>query len=265
MTDVDDVYSKKEIVDFWTKDKPRVIGDIVGRSEAVRLLEEELRGLEAKDILDAGCGTGYVSRILARKGANVVGIDGSIDMIRRAEDEQRSKRGSKDCTSISYHCNDITNILSKHLNNIFDGVLSTGVLIHNDMAVNSAFLKESYRLLKPEGVAVISVTHPSLFLPTSPARNGKPSWVSYTPLENKPYNESQRFTEHYMDIDGTVIHTPLWHHTIESYLNAVADSGLTLIKVNEPLLKEEHLLIPEWGTDHGYPAFFQMVLKKVKR
>ena len=251
----DNTYSRKEIVDFWTKDKPRVIGDIVGRPEAIRLLGD----ITNKRILEAGCGTGYVARLLADRGAKVVGIDNSQSMLNEANFSENMNH-----RNIIYDLCDITEMHKSFIASRFDRIISTGVLVHNDMDANSAFLKGSYEILKPEGILVVSVTHPSLFLPTSPARSGKPSWVRYTPLENKPYNESQRFTEHYMDVDKNMIHTELWHHTIESYLNAAADSGLTLIKVNEPLLKEEHLLIPEWGTDYDYPAFFQIVLKKVK-
>jgi len=249
-----DNYSQKETVNFWTKDKPRVMGDVVGRPEAIVLLGD----ITDKFILDAGCGTGYMSRLLADRGARVTGVDNSIQMLEKAHQAENEHP-----KNIKY-CWENISLMDSFDDSSFDGILSTGVLIHNDMHVNKCFLEEAYRLLKPEGIAVISVTHPSIFNPTSPARNTEPFCVKYTPLEDKPYNESQKFTEHYMDIDKNMMHTIVWHHTIETYINAALKSELKLIKINEPVLKKEHLLIPEWGTACDFPAYFQMVLKKVK-
>src|SRR5882724_5096586 len=39
------------------------------------------------DVLDAGCGEGYLSRILAKKGANATGIDSSTKLIEAARSQ----------------------------------------------------------------------------------------------------------------------------------------------------------------------------------
>lgn len=54
----------------------------------VRYLEEILSHFEyrAETVLDLACGTGKVSRLLAKKGYEVVGVDGSAGMIEEARD-----------------------------------------------------------------------------------------------------------------------------------------------------------------------------------
>ncbi len=53
--------------------------------EALRLLGS----LEGKFVLDVGCGNGILSRIMARRGAKVVGYDISEEQIRLALEEEK--------------------------------------------------------------------------------------------------------------------------------------------------------------------------------
>src|SRR6266436_7102524 len=45
--------------------------------------------LRGRQVLDAGCGNGYNTRILARSGAHMTGVDLSTRMIGLAQDEER--------------------------------------------------------------------------------------------------------------------------------------------------------------------------------
>src|SRR5258708_31027111 len=46
------------------------------------------------DVLDAGCGEGYLSRILAKKGANATGIDSNTKLIEAARSQNLADRPS---------------------------------------------------------------------------------------------------------------------------------------------------------------------------
>jgi SAM-dependent methyltransferase len=69
----------------WTQDEP--LWGIWGVPESqLRVLPDDVAGL---DVIELGCGTGYVSAWLARRGARPVGIDNSEAQLRTASAFQR--------------------------------------------------------------------------------------------------------------------------------------------------------------------------------
>jgi SAM-dependent methyltransferase len=78
-------------------------------------------------VLDLGCGTGEDALRLARRGAHVVGIDASPDMVQAA----RQKAFAAGCAAqIDFHC-----VAMEHLSRVLDGQSFDGVL-SNFGAVN---------------------------------------------------------------------------------------------------------------------------------
>src|SRR5215210_3184455 len=71
---------------------------------------------EGERILDLGCGTGYLTNLIAASGANVVGIDHSDAMV----DKARSSY-----PEIYFHVTDAEDF---HFENKFDGIFSNAVL-----------------------------------------------------------------------------------------------------------------------------------------
>ena len=94
-------------------------------------------------LLDVGCGLGYFTNMLAKRGIQCDGID--ID-----------KKCIDYCTKHMegrYKVGDVTNM--PFPNSGFDSVLCSEVLEH--IPNDKELLAEIYRVLKPEGIAVISV------------------------------------------------------------------------------------------------------------
>lgn len=235
---------------FWKKTTPRVMGDFIARPRAVDMLGYVSR----KKILEAGCGSGYVARMIAKKGAIVSGCDISQQMIEKAIEEE-----SANPLGISYHKTNITRMGKKEE---FDGISCVGVLMHNDLETISKFYAEADRVLKKDGVLVVSFTHPFMYVPGSPARKEGPNWMKLTPKENKPYNESQRMREDYWDVDGNVFVSEVWHHSLADYLLTIEESPFKIVDIQEPVVEKEHLLHPTWGTEYGYPAYLQFRMVK---
>ena len=96
--------------------------------------------------LDAACGEGYGSALLARTSASVVGVDISDEAIEHA----RERYG--DLANVSFHHADCTSLPFE--DNEFDRVVSFETLEH--LAAHDELLSEFRRVLKPEGCLILS-------------------------------------------------------------------------------------------------------------
>jgi SAM-dependent methyltransferase len=101
----------------------------------------ELRG---QTWMDAGCGTGTISRWLAaERGASVLAIDGSANMLAHALGAEGVEYRKADVVCTGFPAAS------------FDGIVCSSVLEY--LVSPEAALKEFYRLLKPGGVLLASV------------------------------------------------------------------------------------------------------------
>ena len=123
----------------------------------VRAALTDVRGL---DVVDLGCGTGRHSAWLAAAGARVTAIDFSSGMLARA-------RGKVDPAAVRFVVHDLHDPLPLG-DASFDAAVSGLVLEHlRDLP---AFFRETRRVLRPGGRAVVSAMHPAMFLRESRAR-----------------------------------------------------------------------------------------------
>lgn len=253
MPDVDETvveYQKKAA--YWKRQTPRFIGDIKQRPSVVEMLGD----VKDKHILEAGCGTGYVARMIASKGARVTGCDREKNMLELAVMEEKDTP-----LGIQYDLADIAK--TPYGKESFDGICSVGVLIHSSPKEFSDFLNESYRLLKPNGVLAISIEHPFLFTPYSPTRNEKDCWASHQPLDDFDYLKNSRFNETYVDVDGSKFNSVIWYHPLSFVIDSAIQSKFNVLEIREPLVEKEDLISSKWGDKYGYPGFLQVKLGKM--
>jgi SAM-dependent methyltransferase len=113
----------------------------------------------SKDVLDAGCGLGYGSALIASAGAaRVVGLDSFGGLVSESADG-----------AVSYVRGDAVHLPFK--NNAFDAVVSLETLEHLNR--QRGFMEECYRVLRSGGLFVFStpnrwVTSPFLTKPGNP-------------------------------------------------------------------------------------------------
>ncbi len=100
-----------------------------------------------KKILDIGCGTGWTSRFLAKRGYDVIGIDISPDMIKYAN----IKKDEEKIENLNFFIKDYENI---SFNNEFDCVIFFDSLHHSDNEKKA--IENAYNALRPGGVCLIS-------------------------------------------------------------------------------------------------------------
>ncbi|GAE32879.1 hypothetical protein JCM9152_4472 [Halalkalibacter hemicellulosilyticusJCM 9152] len=117
-----------------------------------------LEDVENKKVLDAGCGEGYLSRMLFESGATVTAVDYSARMLEIAKERTPKE------WPIDYrhgNCEDL-NILE---HKSFDLIVSNMVI--QDLANYEKAFQEMYRLLVNGGTFLFSILHPCFVTPES--------------------------------------------------------------------------------------------------
>ncbi|MFC0274488.1 class I SAM-dependent methyltransferase [Metabacillus herbersteinensis] len=190
--------------------------------------------IDNKKILDAGCGEGYLSRILAQSGASVVAVDYSKKMLEIAEQK------TSDNLKITYHHGNCEN-LDFLEEQSFNLIISNMVI--QDLENYQEAIQEMHRLLVDGGCFIFSILHPCFVTPES-------GWVKNDDGEKIHWKVDKYFYEGvYEQVfpQGHKEKLLLFHRTLTSYFNAITEAGFTLEGLVEPKPSEEML--------KKYPSF----------
>lgn len=106
--------------------------------------------LKGKSVLDAGCGSGYLTFEIAKKAGSVLGLDFAPNFISLCQ-----KKYPK--ANLKFAQQDLTLPLPLPAQK-FDLVISKMVLQYVPQI--DTFTKESFRVLKPKGQLIVAVDHP---------------------------------------------------------------------------------------------------------
>jgi 2-polyprenyl-3-methyl-5-hydroxy-6-metoxy-1,4-benzoquinol methylase len=191
-------------------------------------------------VLDAGCGEGYLSRILAQRGANVTGVDISPRLVGMA-------RAKDPDGAIAFQVADLSQPQPAYQAH-FDLVASYFVL--NDVYDYQGFLATLSAALKSDGRLVIFMNNPY-------------SLVLRGHITDYFAASGQRFPYRGLTEEGVEVY--FWHRTMEEYLSASCAAGFQLqrlVDVPTPegsFKRRSDTLIPE-----GYHFPFFTILDLVK-
>ncbi len=187
-------------------------GDVTRKyllNPAIFMVLGDVRG---KTILDAGCGQGYLSRLLAKKGARVTGIEPAEAFYAYAlHREQIEPLG------ITYLQADLSTWCCPPT---FDYVIAN--LVFMDIPDYASALLNCVAALKRNGALIFSLLHPCF-------EEAGSEWKKKGTVEIRDYFQERSVKQNY----GHFIHRPL-----SSYLNSVIRAGCTLQQVIEPQLEE---------------------------
>jgi SAM-dependent methyltransferase len=185
--------------------------------------------------LDLGCGEGHNTRLVAERGAAMVGLDISSVFAHAARDGDGSARALAGVVA-----DGLTLPFSE---GSFDFVV--GFMSLMDMPEPGRVLAEVARVLRPGGFAQFSLTQPCTNTPVrrwihdDSGRRVALATAGY--FNDVPYTETWLFgaapeavrTRHRRFV------VPRFPLTIAGWLNAVADAGLVLERAGEPCASEE--------------------------
>ncbi len=216
-----------------------------------------LRMLDIKKgeaILDLACGQGYFSRLVKDAGANVTGVDLSLELIARAEEKS---------SDISYIVAPAEN--TKLKKESFDKVFT--VLAFENIKNIDEVMFEIKRVLKKEGTFTLVLLHPAFRIPQHS------DW-GFDVKRDLQYRRSDKYlSEIKIDIDlkpfkgkGT-IKTTTFHRSIQWYMKAFKKQGFTITSIEEWISHKKSGVGPRQKAEDiarkEFPMFMALELKKI--
>jgi ubiquinone/menaquinone biosynthesis C-methylase UbiE len=204
--------------------------------------------------LDLGCGEGHNTRLIAKRGARMTGLDLAEIFVRHArEEEQRASLG------ITYHHASAVEL--PYAAESFD--FAVGCMSLMDIPETAQVLDEAWRVLRPGGFLQFSILHPCFNPPHR--RNCRDEEQRTTAIEVGDY-----FVETAGRIDewifGTaplalrqrlpIFRVPRFHRPISSWLNLLLAAGFTLERCEEPRPSDETVLAHPSLQDAQVVAYF---------
>lgn len=221
--------------------------DFVARREAnmenntdMMLFLEVVGDVSGLTVLDAGCGEGYLSHILAQRGAIVTGIDIAPNMIELA-------RAKDSDDKITYQIADLCQPLPEYQRH-FD--LAASFFVLNDVYNYRGFLTTLANALKIGGRAVFFLNNPY-------------SLVVRGHLTEYFADSGKVFPYRGMVEAGVKVH--FYHRTLQEYLDAATIAGFALERlVDVPTPEGTFKRRPDTLIPVGYHFPFFMILSFVK-
>ncbi len=198
--------------------------------------------LRGKTVLDAGCGEGHNTRIFARRGARMTGVDLSPRMLEFAREEER-----REPLGIRYERTSYTD-LAMFKDGTFDAAISTMAFM--DGPDFPAAMREVARVIRRGATLAFSILHPCFatkgfgWIRDEAGRAGKFTVADY--FNDEAWIDRWKFG-HAPDADK-VEHfaIPRFDRRLSDYINAVIAAGLRLEEICEPRAPESAcVLYPE--------------------
>lgn len=179
-------------------------------------------------VLDAGCGTGYLTQKLFEKGAAATGVDFSERMLEVA------RRNYPHLEFLLDSCTTLSTLPDAH----FD------LLVSNYMLMDTPDLEETvqafYRVLKPNGNAVLIFSHPCFPQGKTVVSEADGSIIYTWPFS---YFEPQQRTDPPWDRFTDPL---IWfHRPLSDYWKAFVKTGFRVVDFEEPRVTPERYHLAE--------------------
>lgn len=228
----------------WSRTERVLLSDFTARPFVI----DALGALKGVDLLDLGCGEGYVARLAAEAGAaSVTGLDISSEMVARAQaaTPQRSACNFRFSVGNAADPQDFGR-------DSFDRAMAVFLFNYLTRAETGAVMKAVRSVLKPGGVFVFTVPHPCFPYMRPPAAPFffETSGRSYFGGIDELY-EGRIWRR-----DGQDVPVRCVHKTVEDYFQLLAEAGFDRMpRLKELRVLPEHVsLDPDFfGPLEGYP------------
>lgn len=197
-----------------------------------------LGDIQGKRILDAGCGNGYLSRLMVERGAQVVGVEpatGPFGYAQRMEERQG--------LGITYFQRDLSRL--GDLDGPFDAVVANMVFL--DIRDWRSALANCIETLRRDGLLVYSLTHP-VWVPGHDRE-----WTEKGHVEISEY-----LNEYELRLDVSVN----FHRPLSTYVNETIRLGCSIAEMAEPRLPPEQVEHPDQVVFTRLPNFVLIAARR---
>jgi 2-polyprenyl-3-methyl-5-hydroxy-6-metoxy-1,4-benzoquinol methylase len=231
-------WTNKAAIDRWAAMPQDVLaemaddGDFAKRHLVNPVLLRMLGDVDGQRVLDAGCGNGYLSRMLARRGARVTGVEPASALFDFAASSEEAEP-----LGIPYLQVDLCELDAQgpgaQLGGPFDAVIASMVL----PAVPdwTLAMRSCVQQLRPGGRFIFSVNHPCF-------EQLAGSW-----REHGAYRVSEYLADY--EIEGR--YATDFHRPLSAYLNEVISLGCRIAEVAEPGL-DPQVAATDMDGEHPY-------------
>ena len=201
----------------------------------------EIDALDKKTIIDCGCGTGTLTKIVASHAETMVGIDISSKSIEIAKKFESASNLQYVNTSIEEYSQINSSTATLCVSNMV--LMNTGNL--------NEIIDSIYKLLIPGGSFVFTISHPCYW----------PIYWDYFNADWFNYHTETAISADFRTSlsDNLGISTHI-HRPIDRYINVLVDTGFSLQKFTEPY--PVNLPTPNLGYEYHYPRFLCITAQK---
>jgi 2-polyprenyl-3-methyl-5-hydroxy-6-metoxy-1,4-benzoquinol methylase len=248
-------FTAEEVVARWDQLAELVAGyvseygDINKEVLLTPVLLDMLGDLSGKQVLDAGCGEGFLSRLMARRGASVTAVDYAGALLEIARER------TPDHLAVAYLCANLER-LDMLADGAFDVVVSCAVIM--DLPDHAAAIGEMARLLRPGGWCLLALAHPCF--------SSDGAWVKDAAGSKLYWKVDNYFHERAFEwspVPGSD-HNPIgFHRTLTSYFQTIRGVGFTVEELVEPAPSPEAIeKHPRFADDLRMSHFLVFGLRK---
>jgi SAM-dependent methyltransferase len=189
-------------------------GDTVNRRLEPFLWRHLGDHLVGRRVLDLGCGHGWLTALIAERGADVVGVDGSTELLALAREHH---------PELSFEQADLVHGLPAVLEaDGFDRVVAHMVVM--DLPELDRLGESLGRCVRPDGTLVVTLLHPAFFM-QSPVED---------PATGERYRKVRGYLEHeerWIESFGGHRH---YHRPLGFYVDWLVANGFALVELFEP-------------------------------
>jgi SAM-dependent methyltransferase len=204
---------------------------------------------EGLAVLDAGCGEGYLARILASKGATVTGIDSSARLIDSARTQNLTG-----ALPTSFDVGSVDNL--PYQNDAFDLVVCNHLF--NDLRDPSKAIGEFARVLRSGGHLIVLMLHPCFYNKHSErdqATNG---------LLASSYFDVRSIEQHF-EVDGLTspAANTAWFRPLEYYTEQLRNSRFAITGLTEPHPSADQVRTDPWWRKGFTRPLFMLITARL--